>query len=86
MNALENVTIPRMEGTIKYINRELDELERCVCRVGNGASPKRFLATPLKSAAPHGLSSAKTRGKVKGRYRVWSLSADWGAFIFKKYE
>lgn len=28
VNALENVTIPRMEGVIKYINRELDELER----------------------------------------------------------
>ncbi|CAM9382643.1 unnamed protein product [Discosporangium mesarthrocarpum] len=28
VNALENVTIPRMEGIISYINRELDELER----------------------------------------------------------
>ncbi|CAM9165270.1 unnamed protein product, partial [Chrysoparadoxa australica] len=28
VNALENVTIPRMEGIIAYINRELDELER----------------------------------------------------------
>mmetsp|Transcript_6384 Transcript_6384/g.9571 ORF Transcript_6384/g.9571 Transcript_6384/m.9571 type:complete len:247 (+) Transcript_6384:109-849(+) len=28
VNALENVTIPRIEGIIKYINRELDELER----------------------------------------------------------
>ncbi|CAN0379231.1 unnamed protein product, partial [Ectocarpus fasciculatus] len=28
VNALENVTIPRMEGVISYINRELDELER----------------------------------------------------------
>lgn len=28
MNALENVTIPRMEHVISYINRELDELER----------------------------------------------------------
>ncbi|CAM9307206.1 unnamed protein product [Sphacelaria rigidula] len=28
VNALENVTIPRMEHVISYINRELDELER----------------------------------------------------------
>jgi len=28
VNALENVTIPRIVGTINYINRELDELER----------------------------------------------------------
>lgn len=28
VNALENVTIPRMEAVISYINRELDELER----------------------------------------------------------
>jgi V-type H+-transporting ATPase subunit D len=28
VNALENVTIPRMEAIISYINRELDELER----------------------------------------------------------
>ena len=28
VNALENVTIPRIEGIISYIDRELDELER----------------------------------------------------------
>jgi V-type H+-transporting ATPase subunit D len=28
VNALENVTIPKIQGTIDYINRELDELER----------------------------------------------------------
>jgi V-type H+-transporting ATPase subunit D len=28
VNALENVTIPRIAGIINYINRELDELER----------------------------------------------------------
>lgn len=28
VNALENVTIPKIEKTIDYINRELDELER----------------------------------------------------------
>jgi V-type H+-transporting ATPase subunit D len=28
VNALENVTIPRIEGVISYITRELDELER----------------------------------------------------------
>lgn len=36
VNALENVTIPRMEAVISYINRELDELERWVLR---GADP-----------------------------------------------
>jgi V-type H+-transporting ATPase subunit D len=28
VNALENVTLPKIEGVISYINRELDELER----------------------------------------------------------
>jgi V-type H+-transporting ATPase subunit D len=28
VNALENVTIPKIQGTIDNINRELDELER----------------------------------------------------------
>lgn len=28
VNALENVTIPRLEAILAYINRELDELER----------------------------------------------------------
>ena len=28
VNALENVTLPKIEGTIKHIERELDELER----------------------------------------------------------
>eukprot|EP01038_Epipyxis_sp_PR26KG_P010157 gene10157-13664_t len=28
VNALENVTLPKIVGTISYINRELDELER----------------------------------------------------------
>jgi V-type H+-transporting ATPase subunit D len=28
VNALENVTIPRIEDVLAYINKELDELER----------------------------------------------------------
>lgn len=28
VNALENVTIPKIEGILNYIARELDELER----------------------------------------------------------
>jgi len=28
VNALENVTVPKIEGTLAYIGRELDELER----------------------------------------------------------
>jgi len=28
VNALENVTLPKIEGTLAYINKELDELER----------------------------------------------------------
>jgi V-type H+-transporting ATPase subunit D len=28
VNALENVTIPKIEGVLAYIGRELDELER----------------------------------------------------------
>jgi V-type H+-transporting ATPase subunit D len=28
VNALENVTVPTIEGTLAYIEKELDELER----------------------------------------------------------
>ena len=74
VNALENVTIPRIRAVIDYINRELDELER------EDFSRLKMVKKKKEMAA---VEEAKLKEKQKSS---WEMSNEEAPDIFRDYE
>lgn len=65
VNALENVTIPKIEGILSYISRELDELER-----------EDFTRLKLVQGAKEKEEKARAEEKAEARAKELAMGID----------